>query len=79
MPSGNPLWPEFWSLKELDALKKRIAFKQVELSVSAKHQQQKKVRWLRRNGGKVWEEEHPPPMRFCNTVMGHRLSQDGTG
>jgi hypothetical protein len=22
LPSGNPLWPEFWSQKELDALKK---------------------------------------------------------
>jgi predicted phage terminase large subunit-like protein len=63
MPSGKPVWPEFWKLEELMALKD-------ELPVSkwnAQYQQQPtaeegaivKREWWRR-----WEGDRPPPVDF---------------
>jgi predicted phage terminase large subunit-like protein len=63
MPSGKPVWPEFWKLEELMALKD-------ELPVSkwnAQYQQQptaeegaivKREWWMR------WEHDRPPPVDF---------------
>jgi len=63
LPSGNPLWPEFWSLKELEALK-------LELPLSkwnAQYQQQptsEEGAIVKREWWKVWEKENPPPCEF---------------
>jgi predicted phage terminase large subunit-like protein len=63
LPSGNPLWPEFWSLKELEALK-------LELPLSkwnAQYQQQptsEEGAIVKREWWKVWEKEIPPPCEF---------------
>ena len=63
MPSGNPLWPEFWSQTELDALK-------AELPVSkwsAQYQQDptsEEGALIKREWWRVWEHESPPNCEF---------------
>jgi predicted phage terminase large subunit-like protein len=63
LPSGNPLWPEFWSLEELSALKD-------ELPVSkwnAQYQQEptgEEGALVKREWWKVWEKKDPPPCEF---------------
>jgi predicted phage terminase large subunit-like protein len=63
LPSGKPLWPEFWSLKELEALK-------LELPLSkwnAQYQQQptsEEGAIVKREWWKIWENERPPTCEF---------------
>jgi predicted phage terminase large subunit-like protein len=63
LPSGKPLWPEFWSLKELESLK-------LELPLSkwnAQYQQQptsEEGAIVKREWWKIWEPERPPPCDF---------------
>jgi predicted phage terminase large subunit-like protein len=63
LPSGNPLWPEFWSLRELEALK-------LELPASkwnAQYQQQptsEEGALVKREWWKIWEKESAPPCDF---------------
>jgi len=65
LPSGNPLWPEFWSLEELEALR-------LELPLSkwnAQYQQQptsEEGAIVKREWWKLWTEERPPK---CNFVI----------
>lgn len=63
LPSGNPLWPEFWPLEQLEALHKELPSGKWQ----AQYQQQPtsdvnaivKREWWRK-----WEEERPPPCDF---------------
>ena len=63
LPSGKPLWPEFWSLEELEALK-------LELPVSkwnAQYQQEptsEEGAIIKREWWKVWKGEKPPRCEF---------------
>ena len=63
MPSGKPVWPEFWKLEELLALKE-------ELPVSkwnAQYQQQPTAEEgaiVKREWWKRWEADRPPPCDF---------------
>jgi len=63
LPSGKPLWPEFWSLKELESLK-------LELPLSkwnAQYQQQPTSEdgaIVKREWWKIWEHERPPNCEF---------------
>ncbi len=63
LPSGNPLWPEFWSIEELEALK-------LELPLSkwnAQYQQQptsEEGAIVKREWWKIWQKEDPPPCDF---------------
>ena len=63
LPSGNPLWPEFWSLEELNAL-------QSELPASkwnAQYQQSptsEQGAIVKREWWKEWKEEDPPKCEF---------------
>ena len=63
MPSGNPLWPEFWSLKELEALKSELPPSkwnaQYQQSPTAEEGALVKKEWW-----KIWEHDHPPPCEF---------------
>ena len=61
LPSGKPLWPEFWSLEELSALKEELPNQKWQ----AQYQQTptseasaivKRERW------QIWEGERPPPV-----------------
>lgn len=63
LPSGNPLWPEFWSLKELEALHQELPnskwmaqyMQQPTSDVSA---------IVKREWWKIWDKEDPPPCDF---------------
>jgi predicted phage terminase large subunit-like protein len=63
LPSGNPLWPEFWSLGELEALK-------LELPASkwnAQYQQSptsEEGAIVKREWWKIWKSERPPRCEF---------------
>ncbi len=63
MPSGKPVWPEFWSLAELEALR-------IELPNSkwqAQYQQNpvgNESAIVKRDWWKWWEEERPPKCDF---------------
>lgn len=63
LPTGRPLWPEFWSKIELEALKNELPhakwmaqyMQQPTSDVSA---------IIKREWWRVWEEEYPPQCEF---------------
>ena len=63
MPSGNPLWPEFWKLSELEAIKKTIPNGKWQ----AQYQQNpigNESAIVKRDWWQWWEEEDPPECEF---------------
>ena len=63
LPSGNPLWPEFWSLELLEALKEELA----PAKWNAQYQQQptgEEGAIVKRDWWRVWEKEDPPRCEF---------------
>ena len=63
MPSGNPLWPEFWSMQELSALKEELP----NGKWMAQYQQQPTSETsaiIKRDWWQTWEKEDPPPVDF---------------
>ena len=63
LPSGNPLWPEFWSLKELSALKEELPNSKWQ----AQYQQNpvsESSAIVKREWWQVWEKEDPPNCDF---------------
>ena len=63
MPSGNPLWPEFWSLKELQALKSELPSSkwnsQYQQAPTAEEGALVKKEWWR-----LWKQDDPPQCEF---------------
>jgi predicted phage terminase large subunit-like protein len=63
MPSGNSLWPEFWSQKELLALQNELPSPKWE----AQYQQNptsEEGALVKREWWKRWERDEPPPCEF---------------
>ena len=63
LPSGNPLWPEFWSLKELEVLKHELPASKW----AAQYQQQptsEEGAIVKREWWQIWEHDDPPPCEF---------------
>ena len=63
MPSGEPLWKEFWSKAELEAIKAEIPVSKWE----AQYQQNptsEEGAIIKREMWKIWESEKPPPCDF---------------
>jgi predicted phage terminase large subunit-like protein len=63
MPSGKPLWPEFWSIEELEALKDELP----PSKWNAQYQQNptgEEGALIKREWWKVWEPENPPACAF---------------
>jgi len=63
LPSGKPLWPEFWSLKELEALKEELP----PSKWNAQYQQRptgEEGALVKRDWWKIWEGERAPPCEF---------------
>ena len=63
MPSGNPLWPEFWSLEELEALREELPNSKWQ----AQYQQNpvgNESAIVKRDWWKVWESERPPKCEY---------------
>jgi len=65
LPSGNPLWEEFWSKKELEAIKAEIPVSKWE----AQYQQNptsEEGAIIKREMWKIWDKEEPP---FCDYII----------
>ena len=63
LPSGNPLWPEFWSLSELSALKEELPNSKWQ----AQYQQNpvsESSAIVKREWWQIWEEDDPPHCDF---------------
>ena len=63
MPSGNPLWPEFWSKEELSALQEELP----NNKWMAQYQQNPTSEVsaiVKREWWQVWEEEDPPDCEY---------------
>jgi len=65
MPSGKPLWPEFWKLDELEAIKEEIPISKW----NAQYQQNptsEEGALLKREWWQEWDEPDPP---FCQAIL----------
>jgi predicted phage terminase large subunit-like protein len=63
LPSGTPLWEEFWSKKELEAIKAEIPVSKWE----AQYQQNptsEEGAIIKRDMWKIWEGERAPPCEY---------------
>jgi predicted phage terminase large subunit-like protein len=63
MPSGKPLWPEFWSFEELSALKEELP----PYKWNAQYQQKptgEEGAIVKRDWWKRWESDRPPRCEF---------------
>ena len=63
MPSGNPLWPEFWPLNELEVLRNELP----HAKWMAQYMQDptsEASAIIKREWWKVWEDEDPPQCEF---------------
>jgi predicted phage terminase large subunit-like protein len=63
LPSGKPLWPEFWSIEELEALRQELPLSKW----SAQYQQKpsgEEGALIKREWWQIWEEDRPPPCDF---------------
>jgi predicted phage terminase large subunit-like protein len=63
LPSGNPLWPEFWSLQELEALRSELPAGKW----NAQYQQSptsEEGAIIKREWWKIWEPDRPPVCEF---------------
>jgi predicted phage terminase large subunit-like protein len=63
LPSGNPLWPQFWSLKELSALKEELP-NQKWMAQYMQNPTSEQSAIVKREWWQIWEEEHPPQCEF---------------
>lgn len=65
LPSGNPLWPQFWSIEELQALKNELPNPKWQ----AQYQQaptSESSAIVKREWWQIWEGENPP---FCDYTL----------
>jgi len=65
LPSGGPLWPEFWSMEELSALREELP----NAKWQAQYQQNpvgNESAIVKRDWWKWWEHDNPPQ---CNYVL----------
>ena len=63
LPSGNSLWPEFWPIKELLALKNELPV----AKWNAQYMQtptSEEGAMVKREWWRIWEKEDPPPCDF---------------
>jgi len=65
MPSGNPLWPEFWSINELSALQKELP----NSKWMAQYMQQPTSETsaiVKREWWRIWDKDDPP---WCDFTL----------
>jgi predicted phage terminase large subunit-like protein len=65
LPSGNPLWPQFWSLEELEALREELPNSKWQ----AQYQQNpigNESAIVKRDWWKWWEKDDPP---VCDYIL----------
>jgi len=63
LPSGNPLWPEFWKLEELEALKRELPVPKWQAQyMQAPTSDVSAI--VKREWWRLWEEERAPECEF---------------
>jgi len=68
LPSGKPLWPEFWSLKELEAVRAEIP----NTKWQAQYQQDptsEEGAIIKREWWREWPHEYPPSVEYVIMAM----------
>ena len=68
LPSGKPLWPEFWSLQELEAVRAELPNSKWQ----AQYQQQptsEQSAIIKREWWQMWEADRPPPVDYIIMAM----------
>lgn len=65
MPSGQPLWPEFWSLKELEAIKAEIPVGKWNAQYMQNPTSEEGA-LIKREWWREWPYEDPPP---CEAII----------
>lgn len=63
LPSGKPLWPQFWPLKELEALRRELP----NTKWMAQYQQNPTSETsaiVKREWWRIWDKPEPPPCEF---------------
>ena len=63
LPSGNPLWPQFWSIEELEALRNELPNSKWQ----AQYQQNpvgNESAIVKRDWWKIWTEKRPPSCEY---------------
>ena len=63
LPSGNPLWPQFWSLKELSALKEELP-NQKWMAQYMQNPTSEQSAIVKREWWQIWEHDRPPSCDF---------------
>jgi predicted phage terminase large subunit-like protein len=63
LPSGNPLWPQFWSLNELSALKNELP-NQKWMAQYMQQPTSDASAIVKREWWQIWEEDSPPSCEF---------------
>ena len=63
LPSGNPLWPQFWTLKELLALKEELP-NQKWMAQYMQNPTSETAAIVKREWWQTWEDEAPPQCEF---------------
>jgi predicted phage terminase large subunit-like protein len=63
LPSGNPLWPQFWSLKELMALKEELP-NQKWMAQYMQNPTSEQSAIVKREWWQTWERDTPPQCEF---------------
>jgi predicted phage terminase large subunit-like protein len=63
LPSGNPLWPEFWSVKELEALRNELP-NQKWMAQYMQQPTSDSSAIVKREWWQLWEEDSPPYCEF---------------
>ena len=63
MPSGTPLWPEFWSRDELEVLKQELPNSKW-MAQYQQHPTSETSAIVKREWWQLWEEEAPPPCEY---------------
>jgi predicted phage terminase large subunit-like protein len=63
LPSGNPLWPEFWSIKELQALKNELP-NQKWMAQYMQSPTSESAAIVKREWWQLWEHDSPPACEF---------------
>ena len=62
LPSGNPLWPEFWSLKELEALKEELP--NSKWMAQYQNPTSDSAAIVKREWWQIWDSDKPPQCEF---------------
>jgi len=63
MPSGNPLWPEFWPLEELAVLRQELPHSKW-MAQYMQDPTSEASAIIKRDWWKIWEHEDPPQCEF---------------